>query len=328
MDGNAMRTLYLCGAGNPEGVRLALRVNAHGRRWDRIVLLDDAHTKQGAAILGFPVVGGFDHLAAADPRVDEVVNLVARTTGGREAARRRLIVHGVPFTSLIHPSVDTEGSGLADDVLLYEGAVVGPGSTVGPGSVVFMGAAVGHGSRVGAGCVLAPGSVLNARVTLGDRVYVGTNATVLPEVRVGDDATVGACSAVVADVPSHATALGVPASVLSSEGEDGRSTMQPKRLPVDEVESLIRHQWADLLHQPSIAPHETFFDAGGNSLLAIQACARLGQALGVGLSPTVLFRFPTPRALAVHLSSSEGASVESGALQRGAARRTARARRL
>lgn len=320
-----MRTLYLCGAGNAEGVRLALRVHARERRWDRLVLLDDDPSKHGGALLGVPIVGPFHALADAVAGIDEAVNLVARTTAKREAARRRILAHGVSLAGLIHPTVDLLGAEVAADVLVYEGAVVGPGTTLGPGSVVFMGAVVGHGSRVGEGCVLAAGSVLNARVVLDDRVYVGTNAAVLPEVRVGEGATVGACSAVVADVPAGATALGVPASALEARAGGRAPSPVPRR--ADELEALIADLWAELLQRPSISPHETFFDAGGTSLLALQACARLGQTLGAGVPPTDLFRFPTARSLAGHLAGAGGGDRASAARERGAARRAAQLRR-
>jgi len=42
-----MNTLYLCGAGNPEGVRLARKINRARCRWDRIVVLDDDPSKLG-----------------------------------------------------------------------------------------------------------------------------------------------------------------------------------------------------------------------------------------------------------------------------------------
>jgi len=56
----AMRKLYLCGAGNSEGVRLAQQINARHPRWDHIVLLDDDPAKLGSERLGVPVVGRID----------------------------------------------------------------------------------------------------------------------------------------------------------------------------------------------------------------------------------------------------------------------------
>lgn len=213
-----MTTLYLCGAGNVEGVRLALRVNDRYCRWQRLVVLDDNPELHGRAIMGVPVAGPFDMLADADPGSAEVVNLVARTTANRSRARQRLREFGVPFTGLIDPSVDPRGSTFGTDILAFHNATLGTHSAVAEGVAVFMGAVVGHGSTVGPCCVLAPNAVINARVTLGEGVYVGTNGTVLPDVTVGAGATIGANSVAVQDIPPGATVLGVPGRVVMTNG--------------------------------------------------------------------------------------------------------------
>lgn len=203
-----MKTLYLCGAGNADGVRLALRVNACDTRWDRIVLLDDDPAKHGRAVLGVEVVGPFDALQETTPAAAEVVNLVARTTAGRAAARRKIAAYGVPFVGLVDPDVDLMGSDLEGDVIVYGQATIGAETHVSAGCVIFMGARVGQRSCVGPGCVVAPNAVLNSRVRLAEGVYVGTNATILPDLAVGPWATIGANSVAIQDVPGGSTVIG------------------------------------------------------------------------------------------------------------------------
>ena len=53
-------------------------------------------------------------------------------------------------------------------------------------------------------------------VEIGKSVMIGANVTILPGVRIGDGATISACSLVNGDVPAGALAGGVPARVLSS----------------------------------------------------------------------------------------------------------------
>jgi UDP-3-O-[3-hydroxymyristoyl] glucosamine N-acyltransferase len=209
-----MRVLYLCGAGNAEGIRLALRVDAAEHRWDRIVALDDDPAKRGRSILGVNIAGPISLLAEADSGSTEVVNLVARTTTRRWMAWRKIASFGLPFAALISPNVDVEGAKLAGDVIVYPGATVGPLASIDQGSVVFMGGIVGHGSRVGRCCVMAPNAVVNARVQMEDGVYVGTSASILPELKIGAWATIAAGSAVMHDVPPQVTVMGVPAKAL------------------------------------------------------------------------------------------------------------------
>lgn len=209
-----MSTLYLCGASNPEGVRLALRVNEALGRWDEIALLDDDAARHGQKVLGVPVLGALGLLADADPTADHVVNLIARTALRRVAAEERIVGYGVPLTGLVHPTVEVDGTDLAPDTIVYPRATIGPHVSIGRGSVVFMGAIVGHGSQVGSHCIVAPNAVINARVLVGDRVYVGTNASVLPDLRLGDDSTIAANSAVMWHVRPGVTMLGVPSRPL------------------------------------------------------------------------------------------------------------------
>ena len=51
---------------------------------------------------------------------------------------------------------------------------------------------------------------------IGSRVYIGSGAKVLGPVKIGDGARIGANAVVLTDVPSGATAVGVPAKVVLS----------------------------------------------------------------------------------------------------------------
>lgn len=324
-----MRSLFLCGAGNSEGVRLALCINRARSRWERILLLDDDPDKHGRSLLGVEIVGGLELLAAADPARDEVASFVARTTARRAAVRVKLESYGLPFATLIHPSVDTLGAQLASDVIVYEHATISPEVRIGESSVVFMGAVVGHESTLGRGCVCAAGSVLNARVELGDGVYVGTNASILPEVRVGARSTIGANTVVIGAVPSDSTVIGVPGEVfeprlagptLESSGPEAPSeSLDPHLL------EAIRSLWSELLRRDSVGLRDNFFDLGGSSLLALQMAQRLRDLCAAPISVTDAFRFPTIEALTAHLCRADAEAARSQTASRAAQR--ARARR-
>ena len=54
-------------------------------------------------------------------------------------------------------------------------------------------------------------------VVVGERAMIGAGAVILPGVRIGADATVGANSVVTRDVPAGATVAGVPAQRIDEE---------------------------------------------------------------------------------------------------------------
>jgi len=323
-----MNTLYLCGAGNSEGVRLAQTINQHYGRWQRIVLLDDDPGKHGQSKLGVEIAGPFARLAEADPVRDEVANLVARTTAGRSAARRKIAAYGLPFCSLISPDVETTGAVLGQDITVYHNATIGPEVFIGEASVVFMGAVIGHEARMDRCCVVASNAVLNARVHLAEGVYVGSNATILPEVEVGSWATIGAGSMVMEDVPAGATAVGVPAQVFLPIRNDSSSTTGQAQMNLQNQESprwsdtdsdlerTIANVWQETLHVSTFGWSENFFDVGGNSLLAIQLCQRMEKVLGHQIALVDVFGFPTVRSLARHIGVRTSDSAALSPAQR------------
>ena len=229
------RTLYLCGAGNPTGVRLAVNVNRRHGYWDRIVLLDDDPSKQGQTILDVEIIGPFACLQHADPASDEVVNMVARTTLKRWNARRTLRQYGIPFATLVDPGVDLSGVRVARDVTIYPQVFVAPETVIDASVVVFMGAAIGPSCRLRQCSIVAPGAVVNGRVEIGEGAYVGTHASIVPEVKVGRWATIGIGSAAMSAVPEGVTVVGVPARVLPTPAVDGptdREEQKPIRAAV------------------------------------------------------------------------------------------------
>jgi serine O-acetyltransferase len=112
--------------------------------------------------------------------------------------------------------------------LLHHLAIVIGQVSIGDPVVVQPGVYVPHGQVVVDGIVeIGPGAVLMPFVTIGlrhgdvsgprigARATIGTGAKVLGPVHVGDSAQIGANAVVLSDVPAHATAVGVPARVVT-----------------------------------------------------------------------------------------------------------------
>ncbi|MFV0423096.1 acyltransferase [Oleidesulfovibrio sp.] len=103
-------------------------------------------------------------------------------------------------------------------------------------SGVFIDAEDGGRISIGSDCGIGPGTVLRAAnhrfehadvpismqghkagtITVEDDVWIGANCTILPDVRIGTGAVVGAGAVVTRDVPPYAIVTGVPARVTGS----------------------------------------------------------------------------------------------------------------
>lgn len=63
---------------------------------------------------------------------------------------------------------------------------------------------------------ICPGARLVADVQFGSKSWIGIDASVLQQVRIGSDVTVGAGAVVIRDLPDSVTAARVPARILLS----------------------------------------------------------------------------------------------------------------
>jgi serine O-acetyltransferase len=81
------------------------------------------------------------------------------------------------------------------------GIVIHPGSTIGPNCLIFQQVTIGATER--------------GIPTLGGHVDIGAGAKIIGPITIGDHARVGANAVVTIDVPAGATAVGIPARIVS-----------------------------------------------------------------------------------------------------------------
>ncbi|WP_182085890.1 MupA/Atu3671 family FMN-dependent luciferase-like monooxygenase [Aureimonas sp. ME7] len=100
-----------------------------------------------------------------------------------------------------------------------------------------------------------------------------------------------------APVPTRAPAVEAPplVPVLGAPG-----------IPAGEMERAVAECFARVLGLSEVAPGDSFFALGGHSLLAVQAHRELKASVAPDMAITDLFRFPTVRGLAEHLSNRTG----------------------
>lgn len=75
--------------------------------------------------------------------------------------------------------------------------------------------------------------------------------------------------------------------------------------PQTEIEHQLATIWQSVLQIQTVGIQDNFFDLGGHSLLVAQVHNQVKKTLGVELSIIDLFKYPTIRTLAQHLSEGQ-----------------------
>ena len=123
---------------------------------------------------------------------------------GAKIGRRFFIDHGTGV-------VIGETTEIGDDVLMYQGAVLG-------------GTSLRKGKR---------------HPTVGNHVVIGAGAVVLGAITIGDNTKIGACSVVLKSVPPGATVVGVPGRIVENNLRRPMD-LEHGKLP-DPVAEAIKH---------------------------------------------------------------------------------------
>ena len=129
------------------------------------------------------------------------------------------------------------------------GIEIHPGASIGRRFFIDhgMGVVIGETSEIGDDVLIYQGVVLGGtslqkkkrHPTIGNNVVIGAGATLLGAITIGDGARIGASSVVVQSVPSGATVVGVPGRVVE-EGRRPVLDLEHGKLP-DPVNEAIRH---------------------------------------------------------------------------------------
>jgi acyl carrier protein len=82
-----------------------------------------------------------------------------------------------------------------------------------------------------------------------------------------------------------------------------------------EVEPVMAAHWREVLAVPSVGLDDNFFDLGGNSLMAIQLCAKLREVLDVEFSIVDLFKHPSIRALVDAIFPTEASPISGTSIE-------------
>ena len=198
-----MRELVIVGAGGfaREVAWLVQRINRVSPTFRLLGFCDDAPDRQSGQCGGYPLLGPVENLNGQVTFFCAIGN-----NRNRKAVSERAEALGHTPVSLIDPTAQ-----LAPDVEVGAGCLIGidsivsVGSCLGRGVIVNHRVCVGHDVTVGDYAQLCPGVCISGGCGIGAGALMGTLSGIIPLKRVGADATVGAGTFALRDVPDGTT---------------------------------------------------------------------------------------------------------------------------
>lgn len=182
-------------------------------------IFDDEPALHGTEILGVPVVGPLPPPEApAHPSARAIVAI------GVNRVRRAIVERypGLAWGTAVHASAMVHRTArIGPGTVIFANAVVQPDSIIGAHAILNTGAQVDHDCRIGDFAHLGPAGCLGGGVHLMEGAFLGVGCACAPYTAVGEWTTVGAGAAVVRDLPSHVTAVGVPARTIKRHPSAG-----------------------------------------------------------------------------------------------------------
>jgi len=190
-------------------------LNERGPRVRMLGFIDpDPAALPPTARSGGAVIGADADLAAIAARY--VIGVA--TPGVRRRLDRMALAMGRSAArALVHPSCSLGGDGaLGDGVVLTAGVRVASNVRMGRHTHVNLNSTVGHDAVLGDYVTVFPQVAISGHALLEEGVTMGTSSAVIPGVRIGAGATVGAGAVVIGDVAPGVTVAGVPARPLAA----------------------------------------------------------------------------------------------------------------
>jgi sugar O-acyltransferase (sialic acid O-acetyltransferase NeuD family) len=208
-------TLIIGAGGHGKVVLDILRSGDHYRPMGFI----DADPKlTGTSVCGMPVFGAIHLLnrLIAQHRIGAAIIAIGDNRA-RASYARTVDEARIPLINAIHKSaVVSSTATLGRNVVVAANAVICTEARVGDFSIINTAATVDHECELGAAVHVCPGAHLAGRVRVDADAFIGMGANIIQCLKIGNGAIIGAGAVVLADVPSHATAVGMPARVVKS----------------------------------------------------------------------------------------------------------------
>ncbi len=188
--------------------------NAASKQWEILGFLDADQKLTGKQINGALVLG---QDSWCETNRDESLWFVCGVGNPRIRSRivEKLTAMNCRFVSVVDPDVR-----IPESVHIGIGSVIMAGThfttdaKIGSHVIIYPNCSITHDVCIADFCMIPPGCNFSGASILETGVELGTGVSILPGLRIGAWAVVGAGSVVTENIPAYCTAVGVPCRVI------------------------------------------------------------------------------------------------------------------
>jgi sugar O-acyltransferase (sialic acid O-acetyltransferase NeuD family) len=209
-----MKNLIIIGAGGygREVYNLAIQCSEYGVDFVIKGFLDD-NPNSLDGFDGYP--GIIDSVKNYEIQKDDVFTCAIGTVKTKKYCVELILSKGGEFINLIHPTtIFNSNVKLGIGLIVFMYSNISNDCSISDFVTIQGFAGIGHDSKIGKWCHLNAYSFMGGFAILEEEVCLNTRATVLPNITVRKEATVGAMSLVIRNVKEGTTVFGVPAMKL------------------------------------------------------------------------------------------------------------------
>ncbi len=209
-----MKDLVIIGAGGfgRETLALVEEINEAAPTWNFLGFIDDGldvETAEKATVLG-----GMEHLKQMNPKPYAIISIASAAV--REKLVKQCEEAGVPFATLIHPTVRMKGNlcTVGEGSILCENVVLAVNSHVGKHCIMNMSCGLGHDTVIADYVSMMSETITGGDTYIGKGCYFGLRCTIINQINITENCTFGAAAVVVKDATEPGTYVGVPARLI------------------------------------------------------------------------------------------------------------------
>lgn len=212
-----MKKLIVYGISNPVIIALIEAINKDNKIFDLQGFITAPSNPSASNVLGCPVLGHSEIIPDLLKK-DKYYFYPNVNYSPMEMKEADLLLEGLgcETVSLIHPDIDMKYVQHGKNIMLCEGAIVGPGTTIGDHLICRLGSIISHEVKIEDYVYIGPGATICGEAHLKEGCYIGAGSTILPDMVVGRNTIVGAGAVVNKNLPDNVTAVGVPARIIKT----------------------------------------------------------------------------------------------------------------